>query len=82
MSNKRRSRRLVTKNNSNEKPKTFFEKHVSIISISIGAIIGLIIWFISFRCTSPHCINHYYPIPYMGISAIICWVIGLTLFKK
>lgn len=82
MSKKRRIKRLVLRGSSDKKRKTFFKKYISLISISIGSIIGVIVWVLAFKCKNDHCINSYYPVPYMGISAIVCWVIGVAFFKE
>ena len=82
MSNKRRIRRIAAKNEAPSKLNPIVKRYLSLISISIGAIIGLIVWFIFFRCKSVHCINHFNPIPYMGVVGFNAWIIANYIFRK
>lgn len=82
MSEKRRIRRVAARNEPPSKPDSALKRYLSLISISIGTIIGLIAWFIFFRCESEHCLDHYNPIPYMGLFGINAWIIANYFFRK
>lgn len=83
MSKKRRVRRIVRKDQSTIiQDKIFFRKYLSLISILIGSFIGLVLWLTFFRCKNDHCINSYFPIPYMGIAAFNTWIIAIYLFRS
>ncbi len=82
MSKKRRIRRLTARNELPRKMNPFIDRYLSLISISIGAIIGFFIWFLFFRCKNEHCLNYYNPIPYMGVVGFNTWVTALFLFKN
>lgn len=60
----------------------FFDKYISIISLSIGSIIGLLFWYFLIRCGNGSCAKLNYPVPFMGISAFITWCIFIAIFKK
>ena len=61
---------------------TFLKKYSSVISITIGGLIGYICWLFFLRCEDVHCVNHYYPIPVMGIFSFNFWIISVYFFKK
>lgn len=47
MSKKRRIRRLTARNELPRKMNPFIDRYLSLISISIGAIIGFFIWLLA-----------------------------------
>ncbi|MFR0679275.1 hypothetical protein [Dysgonomonas mossii] len=62
--------------------KVIFLKYISVISLFVGACIGLIIWYFFIRCGHSYCVKHNYPIPVIGTSAFIVWIISVAVFKK
>jgi hypothetical protein len=82
MSIKRRIRRLAARKETPSKQNPILQRYLSLISISIGAFIGLVAWFIFFRCESKHCLNNFNPTPYMGLFGINAWIIGNYFFRK
>lgn len=57
MSKKRRIRRLAARKETPSKLNPIIKRYLSLISISIGALMGLAAWFVFFRCKNEHCIN-------------------------
>ena len=82
MSKKRRIRRLAARKETPSKLSPIIKRYLSLISISIGAITGSIIWILFFRCKNEHCINYYNPIPYMGVVGFNAWIIANYIFRK
>lgn len=72
----------VKKNTSPPEKYIFFHKYISVISLIIGSIIGLLFWYLFIRCGNNSCVRHNYPIPSMGISAFITWCIFISILKR
>lgn len=82
MSIKRRIKRLAARKEIPSKLNPIVKRYLSLISISIGALMGIIVWLIFFRCKNEHCINYYNPIPYMGVFGFNMWIIANYIFRK
>ena len=82
MSKKRRIRRLAARKETPSKLNPIIKRYLSLISISIGALMGIIVWLIFFRCKSEDCPNHFNPIPYMVVFGFNTWIIANYIFRK
>ncbi len=83
MSKRRRMKRLAARKELiNVQENSFFKKYLSVISISIGSAIGLILWLLIFRCKDVHCVNSFFPIPHMGFAGFNAWVIANYFFRE
>lgn len=82
MSKKRRIRRLAARKETPSKLNPIIKRYLSLISISIGAIIGCIIWILFVRCKNEHCINYYNPIPWMCVFGLMSWIITNYIFRR
>ncbi|WP_163308585.1 hypothetical protein [Dysgonomonas sp. 521] len=83
MSKRRHMRRLAARKELiNVQKNSLLKRYLSVISISTGAVIGLILWLLFFKCKDIHCVNSFFPIPHMGFAGFNAWVIANYFFRK